>query len=114
MKTGLKRFMSLMLALVICISGILTSVPTETFAAQKNLTIHFKSPWQGANIFYWNVNGEYNNPVKWPGETMMAEGDDWYTYTVDANTSAQFLFTYEGKVTSDFVKKSGEWWYMEG
>ncbi|MBQ4530011.1 MAG: starch-binding protein [Lachnospiraceae bacterium] len=126
MKAKWKKVTSLVLATVLGISGMFAGVPQEAFAAQKSVTaekvnsqaetlkIHFKSPWGGANIFYWNVDGKYNNPVKWPGEPMEAEEDGWYSYTITTDDSADFMFNYEGKMTSDFVKESGEWWYADG
>ena len=62
MKAGWKKVTSFVLAAVLGISGIFAGVPQETFAAQtsvaaseenqqaETLTIHFKSPWNGANI----------------------------------------------------------------
>ena len=75
MKNGQKRFLSWILALVLMISCVFTdsemayaaqsgTVASKNGSEGNELIVHFKSPWNGANIFYWNVNGKYNNPVK--------------------------------------------------
>ncbi|MBQ4530013.1 MAG: starch-binding protein [Lachnospiraceae bacterium] len=123
MKTGQKRFLSWILALVLMIScvfidsGMAYAAQSGTVASKNGsegneLIVHFKSPWNGANIFYWNVNGKYNNPVKWPRDAMSPTGDGWYSYIIEDASSASIMFTYDGKMTTDFVQNAGEFWYM--
>lgn len=88
------------------------TVASKNGSEGNELIVHFKSPWNGANIFYWNVNGKYNNPVKWPGDAMSPTGDGWYSYIIEDASSASIMFTYDGKMTTDFVQNAGEFWYM--
>ena len=124
MKTGLKRFLSSILVLTIVVScvfndaGLVFAAQSSTVARKNGsetneLIVHFKSPWEGANIFYWNVNGEYNNPVKWPGDELSADEDGWYSYIITDAKSANIMFTYDGKMTTDFVRKAAEFWLID-
>ena len=115
MKAGLKRFLSSILVLALVISSIFTdtgvafaakssAVTSKNGSETKELIVHFKSPWEDANIFYWNLNGQYNNPVKWPGDSMSPTKDGWYSYIIEDVDSANIMFTHDGKMTKDFDK----------
>ena len=124
MKAGLKRFLSSILVLALVISSIFTdtgvafaakssAVTSKNGSKTKELIVHFKSPWEDANIFYWNLNGQYNNPVKWPGDSMSPTKDGWYSYIIEDADSANIMFTHDGKMTKDFEMNSGEFWYED-
>ena len=124
MKAGLKRFLSSILVLALVISSIFTdagvafaakssAVTSKNGSETKELIVHFKSPWEDANIFYWNLNGQYNNPVKWPGDSMSPTKDGWYSYIIEDADSANIMFTHDGKMTKDFEMNSGEFWYED-
>lgn len=102
-----------MLAIIfVVLSVVNVSDEQQVFAAEENtITIHFKSAWEGANIFYWNQGQKYNNPVKWPGTEMKDEGDSWYTYTFENTGTVDFMFNYEGRQTTHYTKTTGEYWF---
>ena len=102
--------MAALIFMVLC-TGIFAG-SNQAFAAET-VKVHFKCESGTPSIFYWNVDGKYNNPVKWSGVKMLPEGDDWYSYSINNAKSANLLFTYSGKMTKDYAKKSGEWWYMD-
>ena len=114
MKFKWKKMVSALLVvafMVLSISEYTGSIYVQ--AAERNsVTIHFKSEWDGANIFYWNQNGGYNNPTRWSGNEMSEEGDDWYCYTFEDTQKVTFMFNYEGSQTKHFTKTSGEYWYV--
>ncbi len=59
-------------------------------------------------LYYWNVDGETNNPVSWPGVTMSAsdEFDGWYEYTIEGN-STNIIFSNSGSgQTADLTEIS--------
>lgn len=86
---------------------------TEKVAEAGKITVHFKSSWGGAKVYYWNVNGTTNNPVGWPGTDMTKEGSSWYKYTING-TKANIIFNYNGNQTKDLSRTTGEWWYKDG
>ena len=87
-----------------------TVAPTQT-PVSDNIVVHYYSEWGGAKIYYWNTNGESNNPVSWPGVAMTSEGGKWYTYTFEGISSTNLIFNYNGNQTSDLTRTTGEWWY---
>lgn len=114
MKFRWKKIVSALLVVAFMVLSIsdYTGSSSVMAAESNSVTIHFKSEWDGANIFYWNQNGGYNNPVKWPGMEMSEEGDDWYSYTFDNTQKVTFMFQYEGNQTKHFTKEAGEYWYV--
>ena len=114
MKINRKRIVSVLLILVLMVLSVsdFTGGGTVTAAEGSAVTIHFKSIWNGANIFYWNQNSGYNNPVKWPGESMASEGDGWYVHTFENTEKITFMFQQEGRQTRHFTKTTGEYWYV--
>jgi len=91
-----------------------TTTVEETTTAANKIIVHFKSTWGGAKIYYWNVNGESNNPVSWPGVDMTSEGNNWYIYTFNNTTKTNLIFDYNGNQTADLSRTTGEWWYKDG
>ena len=107
-----KKILSALLVVVFMVLSVsdLTGSSTVAAAEKASVTIHYKSAWGGANVFYWNQNGGYNNPVKWPGAAMSSEGDDWYVYTFENTEKVTFMFQYNRKQTKHFTKEAGEYW----
>ena len=113
MRTKFKKLVSAVLSLTIVASSVCTYTGTTVKAAGNTITIHYKSAWNGANIFYWNQGEGYNNPVKWPGQSMTDEGDGWYAYSFENTPNVEFMFNYGGKQTTHFEQTTGEYWYMD-
>ena len=103
-----------MIAVVMVALAVFTGLGEQQVMAAINntVTIHYKSAWDGANIFYWNQGDEYNNPVRWPGISMKEEGDEWYTYTFENTNTVDFMFNYEGMQSTHYTKTSGEYWVV--
>lgn len=116
MKTNLKKVVSMLLVLAMVVLTLVDfATGSKVYAAEeKSVTIHYKSEWDGANIFYWNQNGGYNNPVKWPGTAMSSEGDGWYVHTFENTEKVTFMFQYGEKQTEHFTKEAGEYWCVDG
>ena len=112
MKANWKKVVSMLLVLVMTVLsfGDFNGTGKVNAAENSSITIHFKTTWEGANIFYWNQNGGYNNPVKWPGSAMSSEGDNWYAYTFENTQKVTFMFQYDKKQTTHYTKTTGEWW----
>lgn len=75
---------------------------------ENNLTIMCKVDAGTPTLYYWNVDGETNNPVSWPGVTMSAsdEFDGWYEYTIEGN-STNIIFSNSGSgQTADLTEIS--------
>lgn len=79
---------------------------------QNGLTVHIKTTLSSPKIHYWNASdGSSSN---WPGETMVSEGNGWFTYTISDVSSSNLLFhDGNGNQTSDYTRSS-EGWYMDG
>lgn len=114
MKTSIKRMVCMLLILVLTVLSMTDPTnQSKVYAAENDsITIHFKSTWGGANIFFWNQGEKYNNPVKWPGVSMTDQGDEWYTYTFENTDSVDFMFNYGGKQTTYYTKTTGEYWFQ--
>ena len=119
MRKKSKKFVSATMAMTFAGLSILTDPSGQTIqamAAQEKagITIHYKSAWDTANIFYWNQNEGYNNPVSWPGEEMIPEEDGWYEYSFEDTTHVEFMMNSSEKQTTHYEKQSGEYWLSDG
>ena len=70
------------------VSTLLGGLPV--FAATSNIVVHFKSTWGATKIYTWAPNTTVGD-VTWPGSDMTAEGDDWYTYTIERGISLEIF-----------------------
>ena len=73
-----------------------SAVETAVYTFDTNsLTLRW-NPQGSCNtpyLYYWNIDGETNNPVAWPGVLMTNEdGDDWYEYTIADADCANVIF----------------------
>lgn len=78
------------------------------------LKVHFKKPanWSTATIYFWQDNN--GNPIagtNWPGESMTAEGGDWYTFTITGNECSNLIFSDNGANQTEDLFRCGEGWY---
>lgn len=82
-------------------------------AANSEITVHYPSDWENAYIYAWNALPN-DIEMEWPGEKLEEE-DGYYSYTFDATTKVNFLFTGDGNQTDDYtIKTAGEYWYSNG
>lgn len=79
-------------------------------ATDQKIIVHFPGDWDSASIYYWNILPN-DKEVEWPGQSLEKDEDGYYTYTFEATTKANFLFTNGSEQTDDFTQKSGEYWY---
>ena len=55
MKKKIKKVISLMLLLVFFVMSVTDGIQGNiVYAAESDITIHFKTDWGGADIFYWD------------------------------------------------------------
>lgn len=80
------------------------------------LTIHFKKPahWNNATLYYWDVSPAGTPNTNWPGVTMQAEGNGWYSYTIPNASCAQVIFSDNGANQTADLSRCGEGWYDNG
>lgn len=80
-----------------------------------SLTVHFKKPanWGAATIYFWqDNNGNPTSGTSWPGESMSdADGDGWYSYTIDGNDCSNIIFSNNGSSKTDDLNRCSEGWY---
>ena len=113
MRKKINQIVAMILAFALLIGSVFGISHNQiAFAAETDgITIHFKTDWGGADIFYWNLQKKYNNPTRWTGDTMKPEGDGWYVYTFEDAKTVDFMINYQGNQTTHFTKETGEYWY---
>ena len=113
MKRKMNRIVAAILAFTLMFLSVCGNSGNQmVFASEKEgITIHLKTDWGGANIFYWNLQKKYNSPVRWAGRPMTSEGNGWYKFTFENAITVDFMMNYQGKQTTHFTKKAGEYWY---
>lgn len=83
-------------------------------AASSKITVHYKSDWDSAYIYAWNALPD-DIEMNWPGEKVKEDSDGYLSYTFDATTKVNFLFSGDGNQTDDYtIKSAGEYWYNNG
>lgn len=117
MKNNLfRKLTTYLLLVVLLVTGIRVSeisVATNAQAATTSVIVHYKGSYTAPNIYYWNLNGESNNPVSWPGVKMNAESNNWFGYSFSDTKSVNLIFNQNGSQTADLYRTSGEWWYKD-
>lgn len=117
MKNNLfRKLTTYLLLVVLLVTGIRVSeisVATNAQAATTSVIVHYKGSYTAPNIYYWNLNGESNNPVSWPGVKMNAESNNWFGYSISDTKSVNLIFNQNGSQTADLFRTSGEWWYKD-
>lgn len=117
MKNNLwRKLTAYLLLVVLIITGIglsETSIAMNAKAATASVVVHYKGSYTSPNIYYWNRNGESNNPVSWPGTKMNAESNQWFGYSFSNTQSVNLIFNQDGSQTADLFRTSGEWWYKD-
>ncbi len=116
MKKGLwKKLTAYVLLIILIAAGRILPGTFQTTQAEtaSSVTVHYKGVYSTPNIYYWNLNGESNNPVSWPGIQMNAENDNWFGYTLRDTWSVNLIFNQNGTQTPDLYRTSGEWWYKD-
>lgn len=86
--------------------------PDAPVDIDDSITVHFKSPWNGARIYYWGSDPA-GTTTSWPGVNMKAGTDGWYSYTWNNTRSINLIFNYNGNQTADLSRTTGEWWYKD-
>ncbi|WP_197032650.1 alpha-amylase family glycosyl hydrolase [Clostridium sp. KNHs205] len=114
MKKGFwKKLTGYVLLIVILVTGMITPGTLQKMQAEtvSSVTVHYKGTYTAPNIYYWNLNGENNMPVTWPGVQMKSESDNWFGYTFSNTQSVNLIINQNGSQTANLYRTSGEWWY---
>lgn len=81
-------------------------------------TVHYynENNWSTPYIYYYTDN---NNPVSWPGNAMVSEGGNWYTFTISDLANPKVIFSDNGSNQNPAQNQpgfdvSGEKWYLNG
>lgn len=80
--------------------------------------VHYynENNWSAPYIYYYSDN---SNPITWPGNAMISEGGNWYTYTIPDIASPKVVFSNNGTHQNPAQNNpgfdvSGEKWYLNG
>lgn len=98
------------------------AIPVTANAVETNstakITVHYynQNNWNNPYIYYYS---DSNKPVVWPGNAMNADGDNWYSYTINNIENAKVIFSDNGnsqnpKQNQEGFTVSGEKWYACG
>lgn len=89
-----------------------TQPTIQTNDGFDGIKVHFLTPWDGANIYYWGATptGAVAD-TSWPGEAMTSEGDGWFGYEFAGVDALSLIFNYDGSQTDNLSRTTGEWWY---
>ena len=86
----------------------------EEVAAESKIIVHYTSDWENTCLYAWNALPN-DIEMDWPGKELKKDADGYFSYTFDATTKVNFLFTGDGTQTEDYsLKKAGEYWYSNG
>ena len=108
-----KKLIATVMLIALVVTGINVN-SGKTFAKMPTgITVHYKGTDQTPNIYYWNVDGGQNNPIRWPGTAMNSESDNWYSYTFEDAQSIELIFIQNGTQSKDLSRTTGEWWYKD-
>ncbi|MEH0157463.1 starch-binding protein [Limibacter armeniacum] len=86
-----------------------------TVPVSGGFTVYFQG-YSNPNIYYWGATptGSLTNAT-WPGVSMTAETDGWYSFTFpEAVTSANLIFNDGAGQQSDDLSRSSTGWYKDG
>lgn len=80
--------------------------------------VHYynENNWLIPYIYYYTDN---NNPISWPGNAMVSEGGNWYTFTIPDLANPKVIFSNNGSNQNPAQNQpsfdvSGEKWYLNG
>lgn len=93
-------------------SGIQTHAYTLS-TPSAGLKIHLKTTWTNPKIYFWNVTPA-GATTTWPGVSMTAEGNGWYTYTIPNASCSSIIFSNNGASQTANLSRCGEGWYDNG
>ena len=90
---------------------------TVNNATATGLKVHFKNNsftnWSTFNCYFWNSNGSPQENT-WPGQSMTAEGNNWYLFVVPGASSANVIFNNGSAQTVDLSRTGEGWWVPTG
>ncbi len=123
----IKRICAIVLAVMLVVSiAVISATATASTSAQEEaatgITIHVKSEECVPYVYYWNAL-PVDLETDYPGKKMTKEADmtggNWYTYTFPTSEKVNLLFTdgtdtYEGQISEETSRTTGEWWYKNG
>lgn len=94
-----------------------SNIQTYTYKDQTGMTVYFKKPsdWSAPNAYAWNAGGTLSKG--WPGDGMELapeEGNDWYKYTVDGESSCSIIFNAGSKQTVNLSREGNGYFVITG
>ncbi|MGL1885226.1 MAG: starch-binding protein [Reichenbachiella sp.] len=97
--------------------GLSSDVVTADFIfvpEPEGLTVHFKPiDYTEPIIYFWAVTPNAQT-TGWPGVSMTAEEDGWYSYSFEGTDCANFIFSNNGSSKTIDLTRCSEGWYTDG
>ncbi len=80
----------------------------------QELTVHFKSDiFNAPEIYFWSTTPS-GLTTQWPGESMVADIDGWYSYTLTNTSCANIIFSDNGSSQTQDLNRCTNGWYYNG
>ena len=97
--------------------GAKTATAAVTVTAASNFTVYFYPPsgWgSGIRIYWWSAlpSGVLADGT-WPGVSMTADGNGWYSWTFTNITSTNLIFNDGTNQTANLSQSSTAWYYND-
>ena len=94
----MKKLFALILVLVLC--ACLCS------CSDKGYAVHVKAPesWDSVHLWAWSTENSKDAFDEWPGVTMSADEEGWYTATVPEWVDAAVVSGNGGSVQTEDIK----------
>lgn len=84
--------------------------PPATTPVITDLTVYFKpNGYSNPTIYFWQADN--GATTTWPGESMVDEGNGWYSYTLAGADCANIIFSNSGASQTPDLSRCGTGWY---
>jgi len=104
-------------ALAVDSQGASSTIVSAAFTFEppaSGLIVHFKpNGYTSPEVYFWGATPS-SQTTTWPGETMTAEADGWYSYTIGNAACSNLIFSNNGASQTADLYRCGEGWYMDG
>ncbi len=80
----------------------------------EDLTVYFKSDsFSNPEVYFWAATPS-GATTSWPGESMTAVGNGWYSYTLSNTDCSNLIFSNNGNSQTPDLNRCSNGWYYNG
>ncbi|MGL1888478.1 MAG: starch-binding protein [Reichenbachiella sp.] len=96
--------------------GLVSNLVSEDYAfvtPTNAMTVHYKGSLNNPTIYFW-ANSPGSESSTWPGQSMVDEGDGWYSFAFEEATSTNIIFSSNGANQTPDHSRTNTGWYTDG